>query len=86
MRRIRRRATRQPWTPPFGSMSRCPSEAVLMLGDTPYDVRAAAKAGIRTVAFRCGGWTDSVLDGALMVYDGPADLPAHYDQSPLGRG
>ena len=57
-----------------------------MLGDMPYDIRAAAQAGVRAAAFRCGGRTDSALDGALAVYDGPADLLAHYDQSPLGRG
>ena len=32
-----------------------PSELV-MLGDTPYDIEAAAKAGVATIALRCGGW------------------------------
>jgi HAD superfamily hydrolase (TIGR01509 family) len=59
-----------------------PDQAV-MLGDTPYDVEAAAKAGVRTIALRCGGWDDEALDAALAVYDDPADLLAHYEQSPL---
>jgi HAD superfamily hydrolase (TIGR01509 family) len=60
-------------------------ENLVMIGDTPYDVEAAARAGVKCVAFRSGGWTDDSLKGALAIYDGPADLLAHYDTSPLGR-
>lgn len=56
---------------------------VLMIGDTAYDIEAARKAQVRTIAFRCGGWKDANLAGALAIYDGPADLLAHYDESPL---
>ena len=56
----------------------------LMIGDTPYDIEAAAKAGVRTIAFRSGGWSDSDLKGALAIYNGPEDLLHHLDQSPLG--
>lgn len=58
-------------------------DEVLMLGDTPYDIKAARKAGVGTVAFRCGGWDDDGLQGAVSVYDGPADLLEHLEQSPL---
>ena len=58
-----------------------PAEQAVMLGDTPYDVEAAAKAGVRTVAFRCGGWGDADLKGAWQVYDDAADLLAHFDQA-----
>jgi len=47
-----------------------PEEAV-MIGDTPYDVAAAQKAGVRIIAFRCGGWNDADLNGAVAIYDGP---------------
>jgi HAD superfamily hydrolase (TIGR01509 family) len=60
-----------------------PGEA-LMIGDTPYDIEAATRAGVRTIAFRCGGWRDEDLRGALAVYDGPWDLLARLDESPLG--
>lgn len=60
-------------------------EAVVMVGDTVYDIEAAGKAGVKTLAFRCGGWSDQDLRGAISIYDGPADLLAHYDASPLGR-
>ncbi len=59
-------------------------DELLMLGDTPYDVEAAARAGIRVVALRCGGWDDASLRGAAAIYDGPADLLARYDASPFG--
>ena len=41
---------------------------------------------IKTIAFRCGGWNDTDLKGAVMIYDGPADLLAHYDESLLVKG
>lgn len=60
-----------------------PPAQVLMLGDTPYDVQAARKADVGTVAFRSGGWDDDGLKGAVAVYDGPADLLQHLDESPF---
>jgi HAD superfamily hydrolase (TIGR01509 family) len=53
---------------------RQPGEAV-MIGDTPYDIDAAAKAGVRCIALRCGGWWDDRdLAGAALIADDPADL------------
>lgn len=60
-----------------------PAGEMVMLGDTPYDIEAAGKAGIRTLALRCGGFTDQDLAGALAIYDNAADLLARYDSSPL---
>jgi HAD superfamily hydrolase (TIGR01509 family) len=59
---------------------------VCMLGDTPYDIGAAHKAGVRIVALRCGGWGDANLANAVAVYENPADLLAHYDASPFAVG
>jgi HAD superfamily hydrolase (TIGR01509 family) len=56
---------------------------VVMIGDTPYDVEAAGRAGVAAIAFRCGGWNDERLGGAIAIYDGPADLLARFDSSPL---
>ncbi len=58
---------------------------VVMLGDTPYDVEAARKAGMRVIALRCGGWDDSQLK-ADAVYDDPADLAHQLARSLIGRG
>ncbi len=60
-----------------------PKAEVLMLGDTPYDVEAAGKAGIGTIALRCGGWHDQDLGGALAIYDDPAGLLRHYARCPI---
>ena len=60
-----------------------PAAQAVMIGDTPYDVEAAKRAGMRVIALRCGGWDDAGLQGASAVYDDPADLAAHLDGSPL---
>ena len=61
-----------------------PDEAI-MIGDTPYDIEAASKVGVKTIALRCGGWSDVDLKGAVALYDDPADLLTHYDESPLAQ-
>jgi HAD superfamily hydrolase (TIGR01509 family) len=59
-------------------------DEVVMVGDTPYDIEAAARAGVRTIALRCGGgWYDAELQGAAAIYDDPADLLAQLESSPL---
>jgi HAD superfamily hydrolase (TIGR01509 family) len=56
-----------------------------MIGDTPYDIEASSRARVPTIALRCGGgWGDDALAGAVAIYDDPADLLAHFDESPLG--
>lgn len=61
-----------------------PPEEVAFLGDTPYDVEAARRAGIRVIGLRCGGWREPDL-AADEVYDDPADLLHRLDQSLLIR-
>lgn len=58
----------------------------IMIGDTPYDVEAARHAGVKVIGFRSGGWGDGDLDGAIAIYDGPWDLLARIDESPLSTG
>ena len=58
---------------------------LVMIGDTPYDVEAATRAGVRIIAFRSGGWSDAELSGAVEIYNGPAHLLEAYSQSLLGR-
>jgi len=59
-----------------------PSDAV-MIGDTPYDIAAASRAGVRAVAFRSGGWGDADLSDAIAIYDGPEHLWREYERSIL---
>jgi phosphoglycolate phosphatase-like HAD superfamily hydrolase len=63
-----------------------PSRSVL-LGDTVWDVESAARAGIPCVAVTCGGISEAELReaGAVEVYDGPADLLEHLDDSVIAR-
>jgi HAD superfamily hydrolase (TIGR01509 family) len=56
----------------------------LLIGDTPYDVAAAARAGVPCIGVRSGCWTDDGLAGAVAVYADAADLPAHLEESPIG--
>jgi HAD superfamily hydrolase (TIGR01509 family) len=64
---------------------RLPPPAAVMIGDTPYDVAAALRAGVAVIAFRSGGWSDADLRGAIAVYDHAADLLDRFDSSPLRR-
>jgi len=58
---------------------------VIMVGDTPYDIEAAKKAGVPTIAVLCGGFPEIELQGAgaAAIYHDPADLLKRYDGSPL---
>lgn len=59
------------------------ADAALLVGDTPWDVESARRARVRSVALRCGGWPDAALDGAIAIFDDPADLLARLDRLPL---
>ena len=63
--------------------ARATAAQAVMIGDTPYDMEAASRAGVRAIGFRCGGWKDADLRGAIAIYDGPWDLLARIDESPL---
>jgi HAD superfamily hydrolase (TIGR01509 family) len=55
--------------------ARCDAAEAIMIGDTPYDVEAAGKAGVRAIALRCGGWwSDEALGKAAAIYNDPEDL------------
>jgi HAD superfamily hydrolase (TIGR01509 family) len=54
----------------------------VLVGDTPYDVEAAGRAGVMCIAVRSGGWPDAALSGARAIFDDPADLLAHLDEGP----
>ncbi len=61
-------------------------DEVIVVGDTPYDIEAAAKCGIAAIALRSGAFSDESLQeaGALAIYDDAAALLAGYATSPLG--
>ena len=69
----------------LGKLAPLTADQVIVVGDTPYDIAAAAKCGIATVAVRSGKFPDDVLRqaGAIALYDDVAALLADYDSSPL---
>lgn len=62
-----------------------PAEKAVALGDTPYDAQAAGKLGIPIIGLTCGGWKrDDLKDaGCVEVYQDPADLLMHFEDSLL---
>jgi HAD superfamily hydrolase (TIGR01509 family) len=57
-----------------------------MLGDTPWDVKAAAAAGVPTVAVLTGGFSEAELRdaGAVAVFENMEELRAGLASTPLG--
>ena len=62
-------------------------DRTLVLGDTPWDVEAAAKLGVRTVCVLTGGASREQLEsaGAAAVYEDVADLLERLDSGPVGE-
>ena len=61
-----------------------PSEAV-MVGDTPWDVKAALKAGVQTITVISGGFSEQQLTeaGAVAVFESVAELLERLDETRL---
>jgi HAD superfamily hydrolase (TIGR01549 family) len=64
-----------------------PPDNVIVVGDTPYDVEAAKKIGLKTIGLLCGGASERTLreTGAIAIYRDPADLLERYADSPIAR-
>ena len=57
------------------ALVRSGAESAVMVGDTPYDIEAARRAGIAAIALRCGGyWSDGDLHGAICILRDPQEL------------
>jgi HAD superfamily hydrolase (TIGR01549 family) len=61
------------------------TDDAVMVGDTVWDVKAAARAGIETLAVLTGGFSDAELRdaGALDVFDSVLELRSSLDGTPL---
>jgi HAD superfamily hydrolase (TIGR01509 family) len=57
----------------------------VLVGDTPFDVEAAKRAGMPAIVVRSGGFGDDELRhaGAVAIFDTPADLTADLDDTDL---
>ena len=60
----------------------CAPEEAVIVGDTEWDMLAAARLGAPAVGVRCGGVDGAVLlaAGARALFDGPWALPARLDR------
>jgi HAD superfamily hydrolase (TIGR01509 family) len=65
--------------------ARVGAESAVLVGDTPWDVESARRAGVRCIALRTGGWPDTALAGAIAIFDDPSDLLANLGRFPIGR-
>ena len=63
------------------------ASGAIYVGDAVWDVMAAAKLGIPTVALTCGGTSEAELReaGAVEVYEGPRELLDNLGGSVIGR-
>jgi HAD superfamily hydrolase (TIGR01549 family) len=62
------------------------TDDAVMVGDTPWDVEAAQKAGVRTICVLTGGaYSEAELRerGALAVYESVGELADRLDETPL---
>jgi HAD superfamily hydrolase (TIGR01549 family) len=62
-----------------------PAAAAIVVGDTPYDVVAARRAGIDAIAVLSGGFPRDELEacGPVAIYDSVVELDRQYAQSPI---
>jgi HAD superfamily hydrolase (TIGR01509 family) len=56
-----------------------PGNAVIIIGDTPHDATAAARAGLPAIGVLCGGFSEADLKshGCFAVFEDPADILAN---------
>jgi phosphoglycolate phosphatase-like HAD superfamily hydrolase len=61
-------------------------EDAVLVGDTTWDIEAAKKAGVPTVAVRTGGFGRDELEeaGAVAVFDSVAELRERLGETALG--
>ncbi len=59
--------------------------SAVMVGDSTWDVEAAARAGVKTIAVLTGGFSEAELReaGAVDVFESLPDLRAALDRTPL---
>ena len=63
------------------------ADRAVFVGDSIWDIRAAARAGVECIGVESGGVDRLRLqdEGAVAVYRNPRDLADQFDDSPIGR-
>ena len=67
------------------ALAKAGTRDAVMLGDTPWDVEAARKAGIETICVMTGGFSEQELTdaGAVAVFESIEELRERLDATPL---
>src|SRR3954469_17167049 len=67
------------------ALEKAGTDEAVMVGDTPWDVQAAERAGIETVAVLTGGFSAAELRdaGAVAVFESIEELSEALDETPL---
>jgi HAD superfamily hydrolase (TIGR01549 family) len=67
------------------ALEKAGTEQAVMVGDTPWDVKAASAAGVPTVCVITGGFSYAELQeaGAAAVYESVEELREKLDETPL---
>jgi HAD superfamily hydrolase (TIGR01509 family) len=67
------------------ALAKANTREAVMVGDTPWDVKAAARAGIETICVVTGGFSKQELEeaGAVAVYESLVELREDLDRTPL---
>jgi HAD superfamily hydrolase (TIGR01509 family) len=67
------------------ALDKADTDDAVMVGDTPWDIEAARKAGVETVTVITGGFSEQELReaGAAAVYESAAELRRHLDEPPF---
>jgi HAD superfamily hydrolase (TIGR01509 family) len=70
----------------LAALEKAGTRDAVMVGDTPWDIHAAERAGIPTIAVMTGGFgRDELTDaGAAHVFDSIAELRERIGETPLG--
>jgi HAD superfamily hydrolase (TIGR01509 family) len=68
------------------ALDKAGTENAVMVGDTRWDIEAAAKTGVQTVCVLTGGWSNQeLLDaGAAAVFESVDELRERIGETPLG--
>ena len=67
------------------ALAKAGAGAAVMIGDSRWDIEAAASAGVKTICVLTGGWSEQELRdyGAIAVYESMVDLQHSLDDLPV---
>jgi HAD superfamily hydrolase (TIGR01509 family) len=70
----------------LAALEKAGTQDAVMIGDTRWDIEAAAQAGLDTIAVITGGWSKQELleAGAVAVFESVEELRQRLDEPPLG--